>query len=74
MKTFTITLTDEQVQTLNELKLTRPNRTDSELISQVVERGLYQLSYRTERNKRVYADNKSIREEVAELRKQIKNL
>jgi hypothetical protein len=74
MKTFTITLTDEQVAVLAELKQTRGNRTDEQLLAQVVERGLYQLQYRTERNKKVYAEQAAIREEVKQLRAAIKDM
>lgn len=56
-----ITLTAAQIATFNKLKTTRANKTDAELFAQVVERGIYDLSYRSERNKKVYAQFKQFK-------------
>ena len=53
-----IELNDEQITKLNELKKTREGKTDSELLMQVVDRGLYDLNYRTKRNKQVWGEFK----------------
>ena len=58
---LTIELTAEQIATFNKLKITRANKTDQELFAQVVERGIYDLSYRSERNKKVYAQFKAFK-------------
>lgn len=68
---FTITLSESQVATFLALKDSRPNRSDQSLIEQVVERGLYDLEYRTRNNKRRYEQQKAEREELKELRKML---
>jgi hypothetical protein len=48
---MTIDLTPEQVAAFNKLKTTRQGKTDAELFCQVVDRGIYDLNYRSTRNK-----------------------
>jgi hypothetical protein len=55
MKTFTITLTEEQAAKFNTLKATREGKSDQELIDQIVHRGMYDIAYRTKRNKQEWA-------------------
>jgi hypothetical protein len=64
---YTITLTDKQETTLRRLLETRPNRTKEEMIIQVVERGLYDLTYRTKRNREQYEAFKEFRARKAAL-------
>ena len=45
------TFTKEQVHQLQQLLATRENQTIEELMERVVERGLYDLTYRTKRNR-----------------------
>jgi len=45
------TFTKEQQQKLQQLLATRENQTIEELMERVVERGLYDLTYRTKRNR-----------------------
>lgn len=58
---FTIELTPEQISTFNKLKTTREGKTDQQLFSQIVERGIYDISYRSERNKKVYQQFKAFK-------------
>jgi len=46
-----IELSKEQQLKMKELKATRPDKTDAELLTQIIDRGLYDLTYRTKRNK-----------------------
>lgn len=50
--TFTITLTPEQMEKFNSLKTTRQGKSDAELLNQVIDRGCYDLVYRSARNKK----------------------
>lgn len=65
MKTMKIeiTLNEEQIQKFNELKTTRQNKTDAELLLQIVDRGIYDISYRTKRNKQQWSEFKSWKEQ-----------
>jgi hypothetical protein len=50
MKSFTITLSDEQMAQLNTIHSTRQNRSVEAILDQVIERGLYNLEYRSKYN------------------------
>lgn len=58
-----ITLNEEQIGKFNELKKTRTNKTDQELLLQIVDRGIYDISYRTKRNKQQWSEFKSWKEQ-----------
>jgi hypothetical protein len=64
-KEITITLSDEQVQQIVNIHSTRQDRTINEIITLVIERGIYALEYRTKYNKVKYTRAK---EEMAEFR------
>lgn len=53
-KQITITLSTEQVNKLAQLRTTREGKSDEELIAQCIDRGQYDLLYRTKRNKEQY--------------------
>lgn len=55
---FTVEFTEEQYKKLQQLLATRGNQTITEVANTVVERGLYDLSYRTKRNREQYAQYK----------------
>jgi len=61
MSTITITFTDEQFESLKKLSTTRENQTLQQIANTVVERGLYDLNYRTKRNKEQYQQFKMFR-------------
>lgn len=63
---ITITLTEEQASKLNLLQTTRPNQSLEQIASTVVERGLYDLAYRTQRNKKQWEQFKEWKKSVAE--------
>lgn len=50
MKTFTVTLSDDQVQQLESIHSTRLGRTEQQILDQIVERGIYALQYRSKYN------------------------
>jgi hypothetical protein len=52
------TFTTEQLQKLQQLGATREGKTITELMAQVVDRGLYDLAYRTKRNKEQWSQFK----------------
>jgi len=54
----TATFTAEQVNQLRQLLATRENQTMEEVVNRVIERGLYDLCYRTKRNKQQWAEFK----------------
>lgn len=58
----TLTLTQEQEAKLKEIKRTRMDKTETELLSQVIDRGLYDLTYRTKRNKQMWQEFKAFRQ------------
>lgn len=64
-KSITITLSDEQVATINSIHSTRGDRTFDDIIALIIERGTYALEYRTKYNKVKYARAKV---EMAEFR------
>jgi len=51
-----IELSKEQLSKMKELKATRQDKTDAELLSQIIDRGLYDLTYRTKRNKQQWRE------------------
>lgn len=51
-------ITEEQYKKLQALMATRSNQTIDEVFNTVVDRGLYDLKYRTERNRKQYAQYK----------------
>ena len=61
---FTIKLTPSQIETFNKIKSTRPNKTDQEIFTQLVERGIYDVNYRSTRNKKVWGEFKEYRRMV----------
>jgi len=56
---YKIILSAEQQSKLKELKATRTDKTDGELLNQIIDRGLYDLTYRTKRNKQNWAEFKA---------------
>jgi hypothetical protein len=64
-KQITITLSDEQIATIAAIRTTRLDRTESEIIQLIIERGCYALQYRTKYNKVKYERTK---QEMAEFR------
>jgi hypothetical protein len=54
-----IELSKEQLSKMKELKATRQDKTDAELLSQIIDRGLYDLTYRTKRNKQQWLEIKA---------------
>jgi len=64
MNTITITLTEEQVNKLRKLATTRENQTLEQIASTVVERGLYDLAYRTKRNKEQWSQFKEFKKSL----------
>jgi hypothetical protein len=64
-KSITITLSDEMIATIASIRTTRMDRTESEIIQLIIERGCFALAYRTKYNKVKYARAK---EEMAEFR------
>ena len=59
----TITLTDKQVQDIESINKTR-NKDIETLLEQIVDRGIYQLKYRTTRNKEQYQLLKEYKESL----------
>lgn len=59
---MTVEMNPEMVAAFNKLKSTRQGKSDQELFLQVVERGIYDLNYRSERNKKVWGQFKAFRE------------
>jgi len=57
-----IELSKEQLNKMKELKATRPDKTDAELLTQIIDRGLYDLTYRTKRNKQQWQEFKAYRQ------------
>ena len=47
---------------VKQLKATRTNVTDQELVEQIFQRGLYDLSYRTKRNKQQWQERKEFQQ------------
>lgn len=47
----TLTLTTEQLAKLTEISKTRDGKSQLELLTQVIDRGLYDIAYRSKRNK-----------------------
>lgn len=65
-KNVTITLTDEQMVKLNQIATTREGKTLPELAMQVVDRGLYDIAYRSKRNKQQWAQFKEWKQSQAD--------
>jgi hypothetical protein len=63
---FEIELTDGQVAQLHTIASTRTNKSHTQLMNQVVERGLYTLVQRSRYNAERYADAKVEREAFKE--------
>ena len=59
-----IELSKEQLSKMKELKTTRPDKTDVELLSQIIDRGLYDLTYRTKRNKQQWQEFKAYKQSL----------
>jgi hypothetical protein len=59
-----IELSKEQQAKMKELKTTRPDKTDVELLSQIIDRGLYDLTYRTKRNKQQWQEFKAYKQSL----------
>lgn len=57
-----VNLSSNHEARVKELLRTRPNKTITELIAQVFETGLWQLEYRTQRNKEANEERKEFRE------------
>lgn len=52
-------ITEEQYRKLQSLMQTRSNQTIDQVFNTVVDRGLYDLTYRTKRNREQYAQFKA---------------
>ena len=61
-----IKLSKEQLSKMKELKATRPDKTDAELLTQIIDRGLYDLTYRTKRNKQQWQEFKAYKQSLKE--------
>jgi hypothetical protein len=61
-----IELSKEQLSKMKELKTTRPDKTDAELLMQVIDRGLYDLTYRSKRNKQQWQEFKAYKQSLKE--------
>jgi hypothetical protein len=59
-----IELTSEQQSKMKELKATRPEKTDAELLMQIIDRGLYDLTYRTKRNKQQWQEFRAYKQSL----------
>jgi len=59
-----IELSKEQLLKMKELKATRQDKTDAELLSQIIDRGLYDLTYRTKRNKQQWQEFKAYKQSL----------
>ena len=59
-----IELSKEQLNKMKELKATRQDKTDAELLSQIIDRGLYDLTYRTKRNKQQWQEFKAYKQSL----------
>jgi len=59
-----IELSKEQLSKMKELKTTRQDKTDAELLSQIIDRGLYDLTYRTKRNKQQWQEFKAYKQSL----------
>jgi hypothetical protein len=59
-----IELSKEQLNKMKELKATRPDKTDAELLMQIIDRGLYDLTYRTKRNKQQWQEFKAYKQSL----------
>jgi hypothetical protein len=59
-----IELSKEQLSKMKELKATRQDKTDAELLSQIIDRGLYDLTYRTKRNKQQWQEFKAYKQSL----------
>ena len=59
-----IELSKEQLSKMKELKATRPDKTDAELLMQIIDRGLYDLTYRTKRNKQQWQEFKAYKQSL----------
>jgi hypothetical protein len=59
-----IELSKEQLNKMKELKATRPDKTDAELLTQIIDRGLYDLTYRTKRNKQQWQEFKAYKQSL----------
>lgn len=59
-----IELSKEQMSKMKELKVTRPDKTDAELLMQVIDRGLYDLTYRSKRNKQQWQEYKAYKQSL----------
>ena len=70
--TITITMTPKMYEQMEIILSTREERTQREIDQQIFERGLYDMAYRTLRNKRVYEEQKSLREEIKQLKAQLR--
>ena len=61
-----IELSKEQIAKMKELKATRSDKTDAELLTQIIDRGLYDLTYRTKRNKQQWQEFKAYKQSLKE--------
>lgn len=68
---FEIELTDEMVSQFETIKSTRSNRSNQQIFEQIVERGLYNLVYRSQYNVVKYNREKEMREEFKEFKKSL---
>lgn len=59
---FEIELTKEQLAAFNKAKQTRKDTDDRELLARVIDRGLYDINYRTARNKQQWAEFKAFKQ------------
>jgi hypothetical protein len=62
MKQFTIELDEVAYETLQHIMETRSNRTEQQVMEQIVQRGMYALDYRTLRNRKIYEAMKAAKQ------------
>jgi len=72
--TMMINLTDAQLDQIAQLRETRSGRSIDSIVAQALAHGLNNLAYRTERNKKVYAERKAEMGELEAMRAELKAL
>jgi hypothetical protein len=58
-----IEINEATMKQIENIMQTRQNRSLEAVLTQIVERGTYNLAYRTQRNREVYQADKQLREE-----------
>lgn len=74
MTQYLVELDEAMQHDLEELQDTRPNKSLEEILMQVIKSGLYNLNYRTQRNRKVYQKNKMSSLTIEEQQQRLKSL